>query len=173
MRSCWALAACSAQLLAFAGACHHHTAGDDVDHGNDEGSDEDEDLARTNYWRAQIRISGYGSVTSPVGQLACRADATGPHGTCGPVLFRFAELDPPLLHATGAPGWRFDHWSVSIREPDGTTRPRPGPVPKGRLYMDGFGYRDTGELELVTATFFTAGPGGDDLAADRAGSQRP
>lgn len=29
----------------------------------------------------------------------------------------------------------------------------PGPMPDGRVYLDGFGYRDTGQLETVTAVF--------------------
>ena len=170
----WAFVAHAVPLLALAvGGCHRRSTGDAVDRGDDEGSDEDEDLARQNYWRAQVRIAGYGSVSSAVGKLSCSADAAGTHGTCGPVLFRFEELKPPLLRATGATGWRFDHWSVSIREPDGATRPRQGPVPKGRLYMDGFGYQDTGELEVVTATFVIARAGHDDLSADRAEAHRP
>ena len=175
VRAVSALITCSASLLALASGCHHRTTGNDVDRGEDEGTgeDEDEDLARPNYWRAQVQIDGHGSVTSTVGRLACNDDATGPHGTCGPVLFRFDELHPPLLRATGAPGWRLDHWSASIREPDGTTRPRQGAMPDGRLYIDGFGYRDTGELELVTAVFVIAPPGHDDLVTDRAETPRP
>ena len=131
------------------------SADQDVDRHEDEssGEDEDEELARPNYWRVQIRIAGHGDVTSAVAHLTCRGDDQGQHGDCGPILLRFDELHPPLLRATAAPGWRFVRWESSIREPNGTTRARQGPMPDGPLYIDGFGYSDTGELETTTAVF--------------------
>ena len=36
-------------------------------------------------------------------------------------------------------------------------RRRSGRMPDGRLYMNGFGYEDTGQLETVTAVFVATG----------------
>lgn len=137
-----------------------------MDRQDDESTGEDEALARPNFWRVEVRIQGLGSVTGVTAHVDCRDDGHGRQGSCGPVLLRFDELHPPLLRASGAPGWRFDHWTSVIREPDGTTRARTGRMPDGRLYVDGFGYEDTGELESLTAWFVTAPSGHDDLSSD-------
>ena len=51
------------------------------------------------------------------------------------------------MRATGAPGWRFDHREAEIRAATGALSRRTGPMPDGRLYLDGFGYTDTGAVE--------------------------
>jgi hypothetical protein len=87
----------------------------------------------------------------------CTSDGTTQRGVCGPKLVRFKELAPPTMEARPAPGWRFDHWDALIREPDGSTHGRAGPMPDGRVYLNGFGYSDTGQLETVTAVFVQDG----------------
>jgi hypothetical protein len=120
----------------------------------DEDDDEDEASDRDNYWRAQIAIAGHGAVRTIVDAFDCMQNGSGsPTGECGPKLVRFNELRPPLMRAIAASGWRFDHWESTIREPDGTSHARTGPMPDGDVYINGFGYRDTGELETVTAIF--------------------
>lgn len=114
---------------------------------------EERDLARDHFWRAQITIVGRGEVKTYVDAFDCASDGTVQRGTCGPKLVVFKELAPPTMQAIPAPGWRFDHWDALIREPDGATRGRSGPMPDGKVYLDGFGYRDTGQLETVTAVF--------------------
>ena len=94
----------------------------------------------------------------------CRSDGTTQTGKCGPTLLRFKELQPPLLTAIGAPGWRFDHWESMIRTADGKEAPRQGRMPDARVYLNGFGYSDTGALDTVTAVFVAAPDGGDDLS---------
>ena len=139
-------------------ACHgraHHERDDD-DPQSDEGGGEDEDLTRTNFWRVEVRINGHGTVSGAIARLDCADDRAQQHGTCGPTLLRFDELHPPLLRATAAPGWRFDHWEPTVRERDGSMRGRRGRIPDGPLYLDGFGYSDTGELEILTAVFVAA-----------------
>ena len=88
--------------------------------------------------------------------VTCASDGAHQTGACGPTLLRFDELHPPLLRATGAAGWRFDHWAPLIRESTGAIHARQGRIPDGPLYLDGFGYRDTGALELLTAVFVPA-----------------
>ncbi len=120
----------------------------------DEAEEQEElDLARDHFWRAQITIVGHGSVKTYVDAFDCTSDGEVQRGTCGPKLVVFKELAPPTMQAIAAPGWRFDHWDALIREPDGATHGRTGPMPDGRVYLDGFGYRDTGQLETVTAVF--------------------
>lgn len=120
----------------------------------DESEEEEErDLARDHFWRAQITIVGRGTVKTHVDAFDCTSDGTVQRGTCGPKLLKFKELAPPMMEALPAPGWRFDHWEALIHEPDGAAHGRRGPMPDGRLYLDGFGYRDTGQLETVTAIF--------------------
>ncbi|HEX8795039.1 MAG TPA: hypothetical protein VF765_29030 [Polyangiaceae bacterium] len=114
---------------------------------------EERDLARDHFWRAQITIVGQGTVKTHVDAFDCTSDGKAQHGTCGPRLVVFKELAPPMMEAIAAPGWRFDHWDALIREPDGGTHGRVGPMPDGKMYLDGFGYRDTGQLETVTAVF--------------------
>ncbi len=104
---------------------------------------EDEEDQRDLFWRARITIVGHGSVATANGAFSCTSDGTAQTGTCGPKLVRFRELDPPLLQARDAPGWRFDHWSSTLRDH----------LPDGRMYMNAFGYTDTGQLETVTAVF--------------------
>ena len=108
---------------------------------------------RDNFWRPRIEIVGKGRVTSVVDAFDCWSDGATQAGVCGPKLVVFKELSPPLLHAIAAPGWRLDHWASSIRNADGTASTRPGPMPDGDLYLNGFGYTDTGAVETVTAVF--------------------
>jgi hypothetical protein len=120
---------------------------------------EERDLQRDHFWRAQIVISGHGQVKTVVAAFDCSSDGTGQRGECGPRLVRFKELAPPLMEARPSAGWRFVRWDVVIHTADGGTRPRVGPMPDGRMYLDGFGYADTGELETVTAVFAPEGDG--------------
>lgn len=107
---------------------------------DDDDDDDDEDAPRTEYWRAHIEIRGLGRVATPTPAFDCSPSG----GECGPKLVTFTERQPPLLRATGAPGWRFDHWESSLRK---------GAMPDGEFYLNGFGYEDTGETETVTAVF--------------------
>ena len=120
---------------------------------------EERNLRRDHFWRAQISLSGKGTVRTFVPAFDCTSDGTSQSGDCGPKLLRFKELAPPTMEAVAAEGWRFDRWEAEIRSPDGGVRPRNGPMPDGRVYLDGFGYTDTGELETVRAVFVPA-PGG-------------
>jgi hypothetical protein len=115
------------------------------------------DQARDHIWRSQIRIVGRGRVHTFVPAFDCADDGAGAHGACGPLLLRFKELAPPTMQAVAATGWVFDHWESEIRDPDGAVRPRAGRMPDGPLYLNGFGYEDTGELEIVTAVFVPGG----------------
>lgn len=123
---------------------------------DDDEEQEEQDRERDNFWRAQIVIVGAGAVKTTEAGFDCASDGVTQHGQCGPKLLKFKEMRPALLHATPAPGWRLDAWKSLIREPDGTTHPRKGPMPDGVLYLNGFGYADTGELETVTAVFVRA-----------------
>jgi hypothetical protein len=118
-------------------------------------SEEEEEREQTldHYWRPQIVITGAGRVRSVVPGFDCTSDGTSTHGACGPALVRFKELAPPSLEAVPAPGWRLDRWESSTREADGSVHGRTGPRPDGRLYINGFGYADTGAVETVTAVF--------------------
>jgi hypothetical protein len=123
-------------------------------HDDDELEEQEErDMQRDNFWRARIAISGRGEVKTFVDAFDCTSDGAGQRGECGPKLVRFKELVPPTMEARPAAGWRFDHWEASILEPDGSTHGRPGQMPDGKVYIDGFGYEDTGQLETVTAVF--------------------
>jgi len=117
--------------------------------------DEADDL-RKNFWRMRVAITGAGDATTADGRIACHGTALEVTGACGPVLFEFDERTPPLVHATAARGWRFVRWSSMLTEPDGSTHPRAGRMPDGLVYLNGFGYADTGELETVTAVFTEA-----------------
>lgn len=123
---------------------------------------EERDLARDHFWRAQITIFGQGTVKTHVDAFDCTSDGTAQRGACGPKLVTFKELAPPMMEAIAAPGWRFDHWEALIHEPDGAVHGRTGPMPDGRMYLDGFGYRDTGQLETVTAVFVRVADAGAD-----------
>ncbi len=136
-------------VAALAAGCKHRAS--IADREVDEGDEASE--TRDNVWRAQIAITGRGRVRTVAETFDCSSDGTRTSGACGPTLVRFDELAPPLLHATGAPGWHFDHWASQIRARDGSVHPRAGAMPDGALYLDGFGYADTGELETVTAVF--------------------
>jgi hypothetical protein len=121
---------------------------------NDEAEEQEElDLQRDHFWRAQISIVGRGRVRTFVDAFDCTSDGATQHGDCGPKLVRFKELAPPTMEAHPAPGWRFDHWDSLIRDPDGATHRRSGPMPDGIVYLNGFGYADTGQLETVTCVF--------------------
>ena len=117
------------------------------------GAEEERDIQRDNYWRAQITITGRGRVKRPRTAFDCFSEGAEAHGSCGPKLVTFKELAPPTMVAQAPRGWRFDHWEASIREPDGSVHGRPGQMPDGKVYIDGFGYSDTGQLETVTAVF--------------------
>ena len=141
-------------------ACRRHDADklpreeSRVAHSEDEEDDEERDTERDNYWRVRVVLVGEGTVSSAVAPIACVADDTHRgSGDCGPRLIRFKERQPPLLRAIGARGWRFDHWESMITRTAGSTGPRTGRMPDGRLYLNGLGYVDTGELETVTAVF--------------------
>jgi hypothetical protein len=136
-----------------------------------EDDDAEEEEERTqqqdHFWRVQVKVVGEGSVAAADGKIRCTSnDAAAANLECGPVLFRFKELKPPLLEGVPHTGWRLDHWESSIREPDGTAAPRKGPMPDGRYYLNGFGYSDTGQLETVTAVF-RRGPDAGAEARDR------
>jgi hypothetical protein len=117
---------------------------------------EERDLQRDNFWRVQIAIRGAGRVKTFIDAFDCLSEGRGAHGDCGPKLVRFKELAPPTLEARPAPGYRFDHWESSIREPDGGVHGRPPPMPDGVIYINGMGYSDTGQSEAVTAVFVPA-----------------
>ena len=110
--------------------------------------EEERDQARDHYWRAQIRVVGEGAVRTHAPAFDC----TPSGGECGPKLVTYKELAPPAMMATASPGYRFDHWESSIVALDGAIRAK-RPIPDGPIYIDGFGYQDTGELETVTAVF--------------------
>jgi hypothetical protein len=128
-------------VVAIAGfaafAIKHHDDDDDDD------DDEDAEDAQLNYWRPHVIVIGNGVVASVVAPITC----TSSGGMCGPTLIAFDERRPPLLRAIATPGWRFDHWESSLRT---------GPMPRGKLYINGFGYTDTGQTETVTAVFVPA-----------------
>jgi hypothetical protein len=121
--------------------------------GHDEEEQEERDQERANYWRVQIVLAGAGTVRTASAAFDCVGNGRLQIGACGPTLVAFDELHPPLLHALAATGWRFDHWEAQIRSPYGFVRRRVGPMPTGAFYIDGFGYADTGELEIVRAIF--------------------
>ena len=155
-----AVARALALVVVTCAACHgrvRHEQNDD-DRQADEGGGEDQDLSRTNFWRVEVRITGQGTVSGALAGIDCTSDGLRTHGTCGPTLLRFDELHPPLLRATGAHGWRFDRWEPTIREHDRSTHARAGRLPDGPVYLDGFGYSDTGELEDLTAVFVATSP---------------
>jgi hypothetical protein len=141
-------------VLGSCKSCHESTRESDphVDEGNDP---EEADDQRDNFWRVRIEVVGAGDASTADKRLACVGDVTTVTGACGPLLLRFKEREPPLLRATATPGWHFDHWSSVLTEPDGSTHPRPGSMPDGVLYLNGFGYSDTGELDTVTVVFLT------------------
>jgi hypothetical protein len=129
----------------------------------DEAEEEEErEQQRDHFWRAQIAIVGKGTVRTFVEAFDCRSDGAVQTGDCGPKLVRFKELKPPTMEAIPAPGWKLDHWESSIREPDGSVAPRKGRMPDGRVYLNGFGYADTGELETVKPIFVPSLDGGPD-----------
>jgi hypothetical protein len=115
--------------------------------------EEEEEAERDNLWRVQVTITGQGSVATQLGELSCASDGARQTGRCGPLLLRFKERVPPLLRATAAPGFRFDHWESLLRARDGSAKAREGRMPDGPLYLNGMGYKDTGVLETVTPVF--------------------
>jgi hypothetical protein len=127
-----------------------------AEHEDESEEREEQDKDRDNFWRAQIVIVGQGTVKTFGRTFDCTSDGKKQSGTCGPTLIKFKELQPPLMRATGAAGWRFDHWESSIRERNGSSSPRTGPMPDGEMYMNGFGYADNGALETVKAVFVRA-----------------
>lgn len=118
---------------------------------------EERDMQRDNFWRAQVTITGQGRVKTFIDAIDCAADDGGQHGRCGPQLFVFKEMAPPTMEAQPAPGWRFDHWDARVRDPDGGVHGRAGRMPDGKIYIDGFGWTDTGQLETVIAVFVPEG----------------
>lgn len=159
-------------IAALASSCHacreHHHENKSDDRDDDEEEEQEEANAhRLNYWRVQVKLVGQGSVATVGGALDCSSDPTHEAHACGPKLFAFEELQPPLLRATGARGWKLARWESQTRQPDGRLTPRVGPMPDGRWYLDGFGYRDTGALETVTAVFVPVDNNGlDDRTSD-------
>ena len=139
-----------ATLLALAATAGCHGCSSCAE---DEEEAEERDREREHFWRAQIAIVGSGRVTTFISAFDCASDGGSTVGTCGPLLVKFKELQPPTMEATPSPGWTFSHWESTIRQPDGATAPRPGRMPDGRVYLNGFGYADTGQLETVTAVF--------------------
>ena len=125
---------------------------------DDEEEQEERDRDRDNFWRARIEITGHGSVKTFIQAFDCTSDGVTQMGECGPKLVKFKEMQPATMKATAAPGWRFDRWDSQIREPDGSVVGRPGRMPDGIIYLNGFGYTDTGELETVKAIFVEDGP---------------
>ena len=121
----------------------------------DSEEEEQEELnqARDHFWRVQIRIVGQGTVKTRITAFDCASDGVRTTGGCGPKLVTFKEIEPPLMEAVPAAGWKLDHWESLIRGADGSTAPRQGRMPDGRVYLNGFGYEDTGALETVTAVF--------------------
>jgi hypothetical protein len=117
---------------------------------------EEQDLLRDHYGRASIEIVGAGRVHTSIDAFDCASDGSTAAGRCGPTLVRFKELAPATMEAIAAPSWRFDHWESSTSAPDASVRLPPGPMPDGRLYLNGFGYADTGEVETVRAVFVRA-----------------
>ena len=124
---------------------------------DEEEEQEELNMQRDHFWRAQIAIVGRGSVKPVVAAFDCTSDGVAQRGECGPRLVRFKELKPPMMEALAAPGWRFDRWDSLVREPDGGTHRRAGPMPDGRFYLNGSGYTDTGQSETVTAVFVPDG----------------
>ena len=120
---------------------------------SEEEEQEEINEARDHFWRAQIRIVGHGTVKTRIPAFDCTSDGKKTTGRCGPKLMTFKELKPPLMEAEPAAGWKLDHWESMIRAADGSTAPRKGRMPDGRVYLNGFGYEDTGALETVTAVF--------------------
>jgi hypothetical protein len=120
---------------------------------SEEDEQEELDQQRDHFWRARIAIVGAGDVRTAHGRFDCASDGAVVRGTCGPELLRYKELVPPMMRATPAAGWRFDRWESVTVTLDGSTHGRAGPMPDGPLYVNGFGYADTGEVETVTAVF--------------------
>ena len=139
---------------------------------DDDEDQEERETSRDNFWRVQIAIVGQGRVATTAPGFDCVSDGTTQGGDCGPRLVRFDERHPPLLRATGAPGWRFDHWESQTRAASGAITRRQGRMPDGRLYLNGFGYSDTGALETVFALFEPVILGPDDLEDDRGAGAR-
>jgi len=156
-------------VVALVASCTHHARDDDRD---DEVEERAEREAGDNFWRARIAIVGQGRVATTDTTFDCASDGTTARGACGPVLVRFDELHPPLMRATGARGWRFDHWESQTRSATGALTRRAGPMPDGRLYLNGFGYRDTGAVETVFALFEPVSDFAGDLDDDQDGRSR-
>jgi hypothetical protein len=121
---------------------------------------EEREMQRDHFWRVQIVVEGQGTVKTFIPAFDCTSDGTTQIGECGPKLVRFKELAPPTMEARPSSGWKLDRWESQIRAPDGSVHPRKGPMPDGRVYLNGFGYEDTGELETVRAVFVRLAVGG-------------
>ena len=156
--------------IALVAGCRHHTQDADRDDEVEEGEEHDD--ARDNFWRARIAIVGQGRVATLDATFDCVSDGRAERGACGPTLVRFEERHPPLMRATGASGWRFDHWESQMRSSTGVLTRRSGPMPDGRLYLNGFGYRDTGAVETVFALFEPVSDFSGDLDDDQDGRNR-
>jgi hypothetical protein len=145
-------------VLVVSAGCKSCEKSRDSDIDREGGDPEDQDDSRDNFWRARIAIIGSGNVRTESGVFDCTSTGTDLRGSCGPRLLRFKERQPPLMRATAARGWRFVRWEAAMVEPNGSTRSRSGPMPDGPLYLNGFGYADTGETETVTAVFVPTEP---------------
>ncbi len=127
----------------------------------DEADEEEEREQELDHvWRAQIAIVGNGRVKTFIAAFDCVSEGGTQTGECGPKRVTFKERRPATMEATAAKGWKLDHWESQIREPDGSVRARAGLIPDGRVYLNGFGYADTGELETVRAVFVPMPDGG-------------
>jgi hypothetical protein len=144
---------CQASLVATVAAGAFAAAGCKGCEDSDEEEEEERERLRELYWRARIEIVGEGQVKTVVPGFDCVRDGAGQRWTCGPLLLKFKELQPPLMRATAADGWAFDHWESLIRGPAGKTRMRTDPMPDGPLYLNSFRYEDTGETETVRCVF--------------------
>jgi hypothetical protein len=127
---------------------------------------EEREQTLDHFWRVELVIEGSGAAVSvgPSPAFDCRSvgepaasdgrdAASRQTGSCGPKLVTFKELQPPLIEGRPSPGWRLQGWKSLLRGKDGVSRPRSGPMPDGRFYINGMGYSDTGVLETVTAVF--------------------
>ena len=159
----------SALVVLLAPGCKHcRSAEEHEEHEDEEEQLEERENSLANFWRVRIAIVGAGRVATVIEGLDCASDGTNQRGDCGPRLFKFDERKPPLLRATGVHGWRFDHWESQTRARDGALSRRAGPMPDGRVYLNGFGYEDTGAVETVYALFEPVLAGPDDLEEDAA-----
>jgi hypothetical protein len=128
--------------------------GEEGEHGTEEEREHQDHL-----WRVGLVLIGEGTVQTniegiPEMWMDCTRDAKGQSGECGPKLLRWKEVQPPLLDAHGAKGWKFVRWESRTRRWSGGIAPTAKVIaPGNRLYLNGMGNRDTGACEILTAHF--------------------